>query len=59
VKWLGRGTLLALLVAPFTAAAQGWRATLAFDRGWRFHLGDEQREQGTTTEPFHGFTVNR
>jgi len=40
VRWLGRGSLLALLVAPFTAAAQGQRATLAFDRGWRFHLGD-------------------
>ena len=40
MRWLGRGSLLALLVAPFTAAAQGQRATLAFDRGWRFHLGD-------------------
>jgi len=48
VKWLGRGTLLALLVAPFTAAAQGWRATLAFDRGWRFHLGDVAAAQDPT-----------
>jgi len=48
VKWLGRGTLLALLVAPFTAAAQGRRATLAFDRGWRFHLGDVAAAQDPT-----------
>jgi len=48
VKWLGRGTLLALLVAPFTAAAQGQRATLAFDRAWRFHLGDVSGAQDPT-----------
>ena len=48
MKWLGRGTLLALLVAPFTAAAQGQRATLAFDRAWRFHLGDVSGAQDPT-----------
>jgi beta-galactosidase len=48
VKWLGRGSLLALLVAPFTAAAQGQRATLAFDRAWRFHLGDVAAAQDPT-----------
>src|SRR5207245_10034019 len=33
-------TLLALLVAPYTPAApQRERATLRFDRAWRFHLG--------------------
>ncbi|PYO26141.1 MAG: glycoside hydrolase family 2, partial [Gemmatimonadetes bacterium] len=40
--------MLALLVAPFTAAAQGQRATLAFDRAWRFHLGDVAAAQDPT-----------
>lgn len=48
MKWLGRGSLLVLLVAPFTAAAQGQRATLAFDRAWRFHLGDAAAAQDPT-----------
>ncbi len=48
MKWLGRGTLLAVLAAPFTVAAQGQRATLAFDRGWRFHLGDVAAAQNPT-----------
>lgn len=48
MKWLGRGSLLVLLVAPFTAAAQGQRATLAFDRAWRFHLGDVAAAQDPT-----------
>lgn len=48
MKWLGRGSLLVLLVAPFTAAAQGQRAMLAFDRAWRFHLGDAAAAQDPT-----------
>ncbi|OLC39685.1 MAG: glycoside hydrolase [Candidatus Rokubacteria bacterium 13_1_40CM_4_69_5] len=42
-------TLLALLVAPYTpAASQHERATLAFDRAWRFHLGDVSGAQEAT-----------
>jgi len=38
-------------------AVEGESRSLSLRR--RCERGDEQREQGTTTEPFHGCTVNR
>ena len=52
-------TLLALLVAPYTpAAAQRERATLRFDRAWRFHLGDVPGAQEGTFDDSGWRTLN-
>jgi len=52
-------TLLALLVAPYTpAAAQRERATLPFDRAWRFHLGDVPGAQEGTFDDSGWRTLN-
>jgi len=52
-------TLLALLVAPYTPAApQRERATLRFDRAWRFHLGDVPGAQEGTFDDSGWRTLN-